>query len=273
MKNKELSCYSSTLWAKDFKLENNLNSTHFISFFIKERDDLGIWVTWLMPYSERPFFHNLRESANCPGLRTKQNKTKNISTMLVNFQVIKKSKVNETVFFFVSCGTGDWAHGRTHAVWALYPWATSPSPVNQTSWLVLFSRRNTHIHSVLNSMAGVKVKKSLESPSSVCFLHFVGSSQTIDVTSLRWKEILVWLHHTFIRHGAGKQRLLTCSMSDWLCFDACGFISEPSTHQEPQRWELCAKSTRCSFCHTRLLFKHFSNKSACLVWFCGRTYL
>lgn len=76
------------------------------------------------------------------------------------------------------------------------------------------------------------------------------------------------LHQRWIRPWC-----LTCSVCDCLCFDACRFISKPSTHQEPQCWEPCANITRFSFHHTRLLFKQFWRKPACQVWFCGRTYL
>lgn len=64
-------------------------------------------------------------------------------------------------------------------------------------------------------------------------------------------------------------RLLTCSVFDYVCFDAHRWVSQPSTPRELQPQEPCAKITRCSFCHTKLLFRHFWSEtrlSGLILW-------
>lgn len=65
------------------------------------------------------------------------------------------------------------------------------------------------------------------------------------------------------------RRLLTCSVFDYLRFDARRCVSQPSAPREPQHQEPCAKITRCSFRHTRLLFQHFLSEtrlSSLILW-------
>lgn len=65
------------------------------------------------------------------------------------------------------------------------------------------------------------------------------------------------------------RRLLTCSVFDYLCFDAHRWVSQPSTPRELQPQEPCAKITRCSFRHTKLLFRHFWSEtrlSGLILW-------
>lgn len=67
---------------------------------------------------------------------------------------------------------------------------------------------------------------------------------------VRWKRILVWLHHTCIRHehGLAASALL---VFDYLCFDARGFINQPSAPRGTSAaGEPGAKIARCSLSHT-----------------------
>lgn len=79
------------------------------------------------------------------------------------------------------------------------------------------------------------------------------------------------LHQTHEHGLASSARLVF----DYLCFDARGFINQPSAPRGTSAaGEPGAKIARCSLRHTRLLFKHFpSSEPACQGWFCGRTYL
>lgn len=130
------------------------------------------------------------------------------------------------------------------ASFVVYFQTTKKSKCNQSRWLsgASFKERHTFFYFKLKCKSqGQKV--SWDSQLHCTF--FILWDQVRQWTCLQLvcavqvDSCLTSSH--FHQTRTRPRRLLTCLVFDYLCFDASRFISQPSTHQEPQRWEPGAK--------------------------------